>query len=140
MIAGVSSQVACLLLFIILCIDYFLRIHRYSDALNNSPSHLSLYTSRIWKYFLSALAVSTIAIFIRSVFRVAELSEGFKGNLANDQVTYMVLEAAMIVIAAGALTILAPGYVFGDVWHQANFKFRTEKGGESSGSSEVELK
>lgn len=53
--------------------------------------------------------------FTRSVFRVAELSGGFSGHLANDQVSYMILEGAMIIIASLVLTIMHPEIGFGRV-------------------------
>lgn len=58
------------------------------------------------------LVVATVAIFIRSCFRVAELKGGFKSDLANDQVAFMILEGAMMIIACGALTAIHPGLVF----------------------------
>ena len=63
--------------------------------------------------------VATIAVFIRSCFRVAELSEGFDGKLANQEVTFMILEGAMVAIASIALTIAHPGMIFGAFWSLA---------------------
>lgn len=60
--------------------------------------------------------MAVITIFVRSCFRVAELSGGFGGDLANDEVTFMVLEGAMVAVAAVALTIGHPGFVFGRYW------------------------
>lgn len=64
---------------------------------------------------------------MRSIFRAAELSEGFDGKLANDEVTFMILEGAMVVIACICLTAFHPGVCFGGKWDQVNFKFRTLK-------------
>ena len=36
------------------------------------------------------LAVATLCTFARSCFRIAELSQGFSGPLANDEITFMV--------------------------------------------------
>ena len=62
---------------------------------------------------------ATLAIFIRSCFRVAELREGFDGKLANQQVTFMILEGAMVAIASIALTVAHPGLIFGSYWNLA---------------------
>lgn len=67
---------------------------------------------------LLAIALATLGIYIRSIFRVAELQEGFDGRLANDEVTFMVLEGAMIAIACIVLTALHPGFIFGRNWNQ----------------------
>ena len=44
---------------------------------------------------------------------MAELQGGFDSYLANEQITYMIWEGAMIVIATTALTVGHPGLVFG---------------------------
>ena len=62
------------------------------------------------------LTSSTSAIFIRSCFRVAELQGGFGGKLANQEVTFMLLEGAMVAISAMALTVAHPGFVFRRYW------------------------
>ncbi len=74
-----------------------------------------------------ALFVATLTVFIRSVFRVAELSQGFGGSLANDEVTFMILEGAMIIIAAIVLTVVHPGFSFQGNWAGANFNLRRQK-------------
>jgi len=40
--------------------------------------------------------IATITIFIRCVFRVAELRSGFNGHLFNDEVAFMVLEGYVV--------------------------------------------
>ena len=74
-----------------------------------------------------ALGLATTCILIRSSFRVAELSQGFHGALANQQVTFMVLEGAMIIIAVCALTAYHPGVAFNGAWAKANFHLRSSK-------------
>lgn len=78
------------------------------------------------------LGIATICILIRTSFRVAELSEGFDSKLANDEVAFMVLEGAMIVIAAVCLTVGHPGVAFGGRWIEANFTMRSKGTGHAS--------
>jgi hypothetical protein len=84
-------------------------------------------TTKKFKYFICALLIATICIFIRSIFRVAELSGGFHGPLDNQQITYMVLEGVMVIIASTALTVFHPGPCFAGKWKAAHF-FRKSKG------------
>jgi hypothetical protein len=74
-----------------------------------------------------ALSLATLCIFIRSIFRVAELSGGFKGSLANNEVSFMILDGTMVIIACITLTVMHPGFAFGAVWQEANFTFRVKK-------------
>ena len=63
-----------------------------------------------------AIGVSTLFIFIRCCYRVAELQSGFGGALANNEVDFMVLEGPMIMIAAIALILFHPGFCLGGKW------------------------
>jgi hypothetical protein len=103
-------------------------MHR--DTLN--PKHAELYNSRHFKIFLCSLALATVCIFIRSVFRVAELSGGFKGHLANNQISFMILDGVMVIIASFTLTVMHPGRGFGRVWNEANFTFLVGKSKDSN--------
>jgi hypothetical protein len=85
-------------------------------------THKGLFESAISQYFLGGLTLGTLTITIRSCFRVAELSGGFRGSLANNKSTFMVLEGAMIGVASLCMTSLHPGIGF----RRTSF-FRTKK-------------
>lgn len=72
----------------------------------------------------AGLGIAVLTIFTRSVFRCAELSGGFNGKLFNDQITFMILEGPMIIMACTALTLFHPGIAFQGHWHDANFSYR----------------
>jgi hypothetical protein len=128
MLAGLSCQVASLLIFAVLSLEYTYRLYKNHASWNTT--HSSLYKSTLFKAFLYGLAIATLTIFTRSVFRVAELSGGFHGSLANNQISYMILEPAMVTIACSCLTFLHPGTSFQGRWSDANFTFRTSKDGD----------
>lgn len=117
MIAGVSWQVFSLAVFAALAADFAVRVRRAPTSAFNRQ-YESLRSSTKFKVFLISLGVATLTIFIRSVFRCAELSGGFNGSLANNEVTFMVLEGAMISVAVLALTISHPGLVWQGEWRQ----------------------
>ncbi|KAL8890481.1 MAG: hypothetical protein Q9192_005865 [Flavoplaca navasiana] len=86
---------------------------------------------------LTSLSIATLCIYIRSIFRVAELQEGFNGHLANDEVTFMILEGAMVAIASIALTLPHPGMVFGQNWNIV--KARAAASGEKISGNDVSM-
>lgn len=47
--------------------------------------------------------------FVRSVYRVAELQQGFNDPIANSEVSFMILEGPMIFLAVFAMTVLHSG-------------------------------
>jgi hypothetical protein len=85
----------------------------------SQPLNKSLPNSRIFRAFLKGLCTATLTIFIRSVFRVAELSGGFRGPLANNQISFMILEGAMVCIVSASNSYIRE-YVF-----KANSEQRT---------------
>ncbi|CZT16024.1 related to RTA1 domain protein [Ramularia collo-cygni] len=129
MIAGLSTQVVSLILFMGLCAELAWRVRR-SPHLNERTAGLR--SSRRWKLFLFGLAIATITIFIRCVFRVAELQSGFKGELFNHEVTFMFLEGPMIIIASVFLTIFHPGVVCFGYEEEIHWSLRRQKQMEST--------
>lgn len=125
MLAGLSVQVVSLALFAGLCGDFAFRL--YKNPQSWSDEYANLYRSRRFTAFICGLCLATLTIFIRSVYRVAELSGGFRGPLANNQVSFMILEGVMIIIATSCLTFLHPGISFQGVWAEANFSLRGRK-------------
>jgi hypothetical protein len=126
MVAGVSWQVFSLALFAVLCADYAWKLRKAGHA-DMNPNCDDLRRSLYFRLFLWALGAATLAIFVRSVFRCAELSQGFKGKLANQQITFMVLEGAMIVIAVVLLTLFHPGRVFRHAWNELSWSLRSKE-------------
>ncbi|KAI9888105.1 MAG: hypothetical protein M1823_000040 [Watsoniomyces obsoletus] len=122
MIAGLAMQVFSLLLFMGLCLDF-----AWSARKNRSqwdPTHAALRARGIWKAFLLVIVIATFTIFIRSVYRVVELSAGFSSELARDEPSFMILEGGMLVIACVALTAVHPGIAFKEHYGTANFRLR----------------
>lgn len=74
-----------------------------------------------------ALLIATALLFIRTVFRSVELSQGFSGELANNEVEFMILDGVMVILATICLTVWHPGYGFQRQWNNARFPFRTSK-------------
>ena len=87
----------------------------------------------------SALAISTVTILARSAYRVAELSQGFSGSLFNNEITFMILEGAMVAIACTFLTVAYPGYAFKGSWTQMGFRWgRGKEDAELSQTEKIE--
>ncbi|KAF2760759.1 putative RTA1 domain protein [Pseudovirgaria hyperparasitica] len=126
MIAGLVAQVVSLLVFMLLCADFAWSAHKRRSE--RDPAFAVLRSSFIWKAFLIGLGVATLTIFVRSVYRVAELFEGFDSELANNEPLFMALEGTMISIAVICLTGLHPGVAFKGNYAAGDFKFRTKKG------------
>jgi len=71
-----------------------------------SPMHT---IGRPYKMLIGGLILSTLTIFIRSVYRVVELSDGWGGRIIRTQVYFNVLDGGMITIAMYTLNVFHPG-------------------------------
>lgn len=63
-------------------------------------------------------------ILVRCSFRVAELKDGFAGDIANDEGLFMALEGPMIMLATLCMTLSHPGYDFNGEWNEAVWSLR----------------
>jgi hypothetical protein len=101
--AGLILQVIVLVAFVAAFSDY---LTRYIKARG--------FGSFGWRLnaFFGGLSSATILILARCAFRVAELREGYDGELITHEVPFIILEGVLIVIAAIGLMFSHPGMVF----------------------------
>jgi hypothetical protein len=79
----------------------------------------------------TAIALAIATILIRCSFRVAELSEGFKGKVANNEVLFIIFEGVMMAICVCVLTVAHPGVTLGARWNTGKFHWRLRRNGEA---------
>ena len=112
MIAGLAFQVVSLSLFAAVGIDLWQHIRRSRETERN-PMFGLVRNRTLFKCLPIGLAAATIFIYIRCVFRCAELWGGFDSKLANNETAFMIFEGPMLFAAVLALTIFHPGICFG---------------------------
>jgi RTA1 like protein. len=78
-----------------------------------NPKFADIRKRKLLDWFPLAVTVSVVAIYIRCVYRVAELSQGFDGYLVTTEVFLMVLDALMIAICGLIFVPFHPVWVFG---------------------------
>lgn len=115
MIAGLAFQVITIVGFILCTLDFTIRTvrrHRAlgESALDQNPVVRKVRSSLKFKLFLGALGLATLCILWRSAFRVAELSEGWEGEIMGDEWMFVGFEGILIIIAVVALNIFHPGW------------------------------
>ena len=65
-----------------------------------------------WRRLLKALEISSVLIFIRSMYRVIEYAQGFTGYLITHEVYLYVLDALMMLLVQLLFNLVHPGPVF----------------------------
>jgi len=119
MIGGLSFQAFTLMLFLALSADFAIRtIRAYRRhghaALAGDRAASKLRHSKRFKLLLFSLTISAVLIFMRSVYRVAELSEGWKGPLMTTEKFVILLEAIPVAVSGFFLSIIHPANCFRD--------------------------
>ncbi|KAH7122828.1 RTA1 like protein-domain-containing protein [Dendryphion nanum] len=126
--AGLAAHLTAMVAFITLAAQFtwsaYTRRSRWGTRL------MELQSAKIFKYFLIAMAIASVCIFIRTCYRVAELSGGFESDLAENETAFLILEGAVLAIGVLALTIFHPGLAFKGRWAEANFELRKTKKGQ----------
>ncbi|KAF4625683.1 hypothetical protein G7Y89_g12481 [Cudoniella acicularis] len=121
MVTGLAFQVLTLAVFMGICLDFAFRTARL-DAVTLDPKFSSLRSSKKFRGFLASLTLSTLCIFVRSVYRVAELSEGWTGHLIQQEWLFVGLEGVMVVVAVVVLNAFHPAFCF-----NTGFESRSEE-------------
>lgn len=140
MVAGIGFQVFSMTLFYTLLSQfvfrsYFHNTDQVSFSVRNlfalllntkkgqqlrrhlEPNYASVYQEvrarRLFPYVLISLFVGTLFIYIRCVYRVVELSEGWTGFLITHQAFLMTLDALQVCFTCTLMMFFHPNFVWG---------------------------
>jgi hypothetical protein len=89
MMVGIVTQVITLAIFGLLDTDIFIRIRRFRGDLDSSTRILR--HSRRLKGLLAAITLAYSTIFIRCVYRIAEMAGGWRNPIMQNQIAFVVL-------------------------------------------------
>jgi hypothetical protein len=116
MIAGLVFQVVAIAVFQFFWYHFIWKIYKSHKTFGGSEFNPEFQKIRDRNYlvpFMASVSLSVILIFVRSIYRVAELSDGWDSKLATTEIYVMILDGLMISLACLFLTILTPGFVYG---------------------------
>ncbi|KAF5554657.1 RSB1 [Fusarium mexicanum] len=99
MVAGIVFQLASMSVFVALAIDFLIRSTRRGMLKSGKQSSIPI---------LSAMTLSLLCIYIRSIYRTIELVQGWHGYLITHERYFLALDGAMMVIAVGVFNFIHP--------------------------------
>ncbi|KAJ7887130.1 RTA-like protein, partial [Mycena olivaceomarginata] len=111
MLGGIAFQFVIIIIFSALALDFTQRYFRHTPArpkAHQYPDVRGPHTPRL-KTMLAALTFSTTVLFIRSVYRIIELTGGWTGRIFHTEVYFNVLDGVMVTLAIFALDFTHPG-------------------------------
>ncbi|KAF8895227.1 RTA1-like protein [Infundibulicybe gibba] len=115
MLGGIAFQLATITIYVLCAVEFFIRY--FKDAplrttLPYSPNEKSRgVIGKRMKVMIAALVFNTTCLFIRSVYRTIELSNGWDGRIISTQLYFNVLDGAMVVLAIYTLNFAHPGFL-----------------------------
>lgn len=115
MVAGIAFQVLSMAIFLFFFGWFMYRVWqtRKVNPDEFNPKYKQLRERAIFKLFPIAITICVLFIFVRCVYRVVELSEGWTGFLMTHETYFLVLDGLMVLLGALSLTIVHPGFAFG---------------------------
>lgn len=116
LLAGLAFQVFAFFLFIVVFIAFVWRSRKV--------------TTSGFKTFAAATFVATLAVYLRTVFRLAETAEGLLKGLSTHEVYFGCLEFLPIVVAVYTFAWWHPGRWLGNK-HVGGKAFADEQGGQA---------
>ena len=90
MLAGIVFQVATLVIFGYLALEYIVRTRRSWEAVSPVARNYAQKTS--FKLFTAGIIIAFITIFTRCVDRIAEIVGGWANPIMRNEVEYVILE------------------------------------------------
>ncbi|KAF4336666.1 RSB1 [Fusarium beomiforme] len=98
-VAGVIFQLVSMSVFVGFAIDFLVRSIRKGMLKSQKQSAIPI---------LSAMTVSLLCIFVRSIYRAIEFFEGWSGYLTTHEGYFIALDGAMMVISLAVFNLIHP--------------------------------
>ncbi|KAI1787360.1 RTA1-domain-containing protein [Ganoderma leucocontextum] len=115
MLAGVSFQMAALVVYVVLASEFILRYaydHPFAHYGESTVARRK--TDKKMKLMLLGLVLEAVFLFIRGIYRVVELSNGWTGKIITTEWYFVVFDGTMIMLAMLTLNIFHPGLLLGN--------------------------
>ncbi|KAI5116948.1 hypothetical protein M0805_003676 [Coniferiporia weirii] len=109
MLAGIVIQLVAIIIYASLATEFLFRYNKDRPVRHTSVDNGRGVLDHKIKRMILGLIISTVCIFIRSIYRTIELSNGWTGDVIRTQVYFNVFDGAMICISVYTLAILHPG-------------------------------
>lgn len=103
MVAGIVFQLISISIFVYCAFDFLRRATRMGLLKLGNVDSIT--------YMIGAMVLSVVVIYIRSIYRVVELAQGWDGYLITHESYFIGLDGIMMIIAVGVFNIFHPGWL-----------------------------
>ncbi|EMD32393.1 hypothetical protein CERSUDRAFT_88029 [Gelatoporia subvermispora B] len=114
MLGGIIFQLIAITVYMVLAAEFLVRYIMDKPFKRGDDRTVKAYNlDQKKKLMLIELTISSIFIYIRSIYRTIELANGWNGRIISTQWLFNVFDAAMITLAMYSLNVLHPGRLLG---------------------------
>lgn len=103
MVAGIVFQLVSISVFVYCAFDFLRRTTRTGLIKVGKMDSIN--------FMILAMIISVVFIYIRSIYRVVELSQGWTGYVMTHEVFFIILDGVMMIVAVGVFNIFHPGWL-----------------------------
>ncbi|QRV76303.1 RTA1-like protein [Ceratobasidium sp. AG-Ba] len=112
MVAGIIFQLAAISIYTLLAAEFLMRYYTNRPVRRReAPVEHKVRLNTRLSLMILGLFISTLFIYIRSIYRTIELLDGWTGPIITNQLYFNVLDGMPIIVAIYALNLLHPGYL-----------------------------
>ncbi|KAI1502621.1 RTA1 like protein-domain-containing protein [Biscogniauxia marginata] len=118
LVVGLAVQVVALATFIAHAVMFAIALRTRRHDLD--PKYAYVYNNGFFKTFMVVFSIATFLLVLRTAYRIVEVAEGFESSIAQDEVIFLVLDGAMVLVATILLLAFFPARAFGQSWSQTS--------------------
>jgi len=115
MLGGIVIQMIALTLYIILAAEFMFRFLK--DRPFKRPNEENIRGAYMldgnMKTLIWSMTFGTVLLYIRSIYRVVELTDGWDGKIITTEIYFVILDGVMIIGAIWCMNIFHPGRLLG---------------------------
>ena len=115
MLGGIVFQMIAITIYMILAIEFIFRYltDKPFQRPDNEPPTGNYFLDKNMKAMLFGSAFSSVAIYVRSIYRTIELTDGWEGRIITTELYFNTMDGAMILLAMYCLNFFHPGRLLG---------------------------
>jgi len=115
MLGGIVFQMIAITIYMILAVEFVFRYlsDKPFQRPDNEPPTGNYFMDKKMKAMLSGCVFSSLAIYVRSVYRTIELTDGWEGRIITTELYFNTMDGAMILLAMYSLNFFHPGRLLG---------------------------
>ncbi|GME81675.1 unnamed protein product [Ambrosiozyma monospora] len=110
MLGGLILQVITMTVFMVMVGRYFSKVH--ANRFNLDQKYVGIRISGFFQAVMWSILAAILLIYIRSIYRVAEMANGWGSDIMHNETLFLVLDGFLCVLAIVLLTVFYPGFAF----------------------------